>query len=182
MNVAGRKIVVSISMPGSPGCSSSSAVLDAARHLQRVRPRELLDDEHAGPGPSLMTASPISGWWSVTTLADVAQAERRCRPRSTTGTWARLVRRRDRQHVADAQALVRRVDEPAGADDGALGVLQQPGVERVGGGVHHLVERDAVARRARPGRPGRGAAASRSPQIATFATPGTRSSRARIFQ
>ena len=31
------------------------------------------------------------------------------------------------------------LDEAAGADDGAVGVLQQAGVDRVGGGVHHLL-------------------------------------------
>ena len=46
MNVAGRKIVVSISMPGRPGRISSMRVLDPSRDIEGVRPRELLDDEH----------------------------------------------------------------------------------------------------------------------------------------
>ena len=46
MKVAGRKIVVSISMPGSPGRSSSSAASTPSRDLERVGPGELLDDEH----------------------------------------------------------------------------------------------------------------------------------------
>ena len=46
MKVAGRKMVVSISMPGRPGRISSMRRLDALGHLERVAPGELLDDQH----------------------------------------------------------------------------------------------------------------------------------------
>ena len=46
MNVAGRKIVVSTAMPGSPGASSAIACLDAARDLHGVGAAELLHDQH----------------------------------------------------------------------------------------------------------------------------------------
>ena len=46
MKVAGRKIVESISMPGSPGLQRREHLLDAARHVERVGPRQLLDDHH----------------------------------------------------------------------------------------------------------------------------------------
>ena len=46
MNVAGRKIVVSISMPGQAGRELVERLLDAVGDVERVGPRELLDDEH----------------------------------------------------------------------------------------------------------------------------------------
>jgi hypothetical protein len=46
--------------------------------------------------------------------------------------------------VADAEALVRRVDEPASADHRPVRVLEESSVERVGGNLHHLIERDIV--------------------------------------
>ena len=57
---------------------------------------------------------------------------------------------------------------------------QQAGVERVRGHRHDLLQRDARACGAAPDRPGRGASSCARPRSATFATPGTRSSRARI--
>ena len=46
MNVAGLKIVESISMPGRPGLQRRQRLLDAARDVERVGPRQLLDDHH----------------------------------------------------------------------------------------------------------------------------------------
>ena len=131
----------------------------------------------------MMTASPISGWWSVHDVGDVAEAQRRavvCV--ASIGTLARSSGVDDRRDVPDAEPLVGRLDEAAGADHGAVGELQQPGVERVGGGLHDLVERHLVRRACVPGRPAPACILSRSPQMATLATPGTRSRRARIFQ
>ena len=45
MKVAGRKIVVSTSMPRSPGAISAMASSTPCGHLDRVRPAELLDDQ-----------------------------------------------------------------------------------------------------------------------------------------
>ena len=64
----------------------------------------------------LRTASPISGWWSSTTLAtspSVSAGPRRIV--SSIGTLARSAGVDDRRDVLDAEPLVGRVDEPAGA-------------------------------------------------------------------
>ena len=44
--VAGRKMVVSMSKPGEPGPHLVDGGLDALRDVERVAPRELLDDHH----------------------------------------------------------------------------------------------------------------------------------------
>ena len=97
-----------------------------------------------------MTASPMSGWWSSTTSAtSLSGTAGRCA--SGPRPAARSVGVDDRQDVTDDEPLVRRVDEAAGADDRAGRVLQQAGVERVGGRLHDLVERDASVGAAAPG-------------------------------
>lgn len=68
MNVAGRKIAESISMPCNPGSSSASAA-STSRVSSRVLPHGNFSTMSIRPGPSLMTASPMSGWWSMSTLA-----------------------------------------------------------------------------------------------------------------
>ena len=68
MKSAGRKIVVSISMPGRPGRISSSAA-STPRVTSSVLAQGNFSTMSISPGPSLMTASPMSGWWSMTSLA-----------------------------------------------------------------------------------------------------------------
>ena len=46
MNVAGRKIVGVDRDPGEAGLQLVERRLDSSRHVQGVRPRQLLDDEH----------------------------------------------------------------------------------------------------------------------------------------
>ena len=68
MNVAGRKISESISIPGSPGFSDSSAA-STPRVTSSVLAQGSFSTIIIRPGPSLMTASPIIGQVSQTTLA-----------------------------------------------------------------------------------------------------------------
>ena len=130
-----------------------------------------------------MTASPISGPVSTTHPADVRRAAAVLPSRSTHRHLGPAPPASDdRLHVPDVQPLVVGLDEAAGADHGAVGVLQQAGVE----GVRAVASITCSARR-RAARSFAGSTCtcrcgSRSPQIATWATPGTRSSRARIFQ
>ena len=85
MNVAGRKIVVSTSMPRQSRRHLGHRLLDAARDLHRVGAAELLHHQQQ-PGPSLTTASPISGPGSTSTRP--RSASRTILPsRSSTGTW-----------------------------------------------------------------------------------------------
>ena len=67
-NVAGRKIVASISMPGRPGRSSSIALSIPSVTSIVLAPRNFCTMSMR-PGPSLMTPSPHSGWKSSLTLA-----------------------------------------------------------------------------------------------------------------
>ena len=124
------------------------------------------------PGPSLMTASPISGWWSSTSRGHVGQREQRAVRRSAIGTWPRSAGSPIGGTLWIASRWFGRVDEPAGADDVARRrSCSRPDVERVRGRLHHRVERDAVPRHELLDRPAPGASRSRSPQIATLATP-----------
>ena len=175
MNVAGRKIVVSISMPGQPGPHARrSPSSTPARDLQRVGAAELLDDQQQARAVVDDALAPQRLVRPRARVADVAEAQRpaaalerpgprRAPPASSIGL-----------DVADVQPPAVGLDEAAGADDRAVGVLQQAGIQRVGRGVHDLLERDAVARRAAPGRPGRGAAGAARRRSSTCATPGTR--------
>ena len=88
----------------------------------------------------------------------------------------------DRRHVADDEALVGRIDVAAGPGEVAGVELQEPVVERLGDGVHDVGEGDAVLDELV--RDGLHWSACRccSPQMATFATPDTLSSRGRIVQ
>jgi hypothetical protein len=60
MKVAGRKIVGSISMPGRPGSSSSSAS-STPRVTSSVLAQGSFSTMSMRPGPSFTTASPVSG-------------------------------------------------------------------------------------------------------------------------
>ena len=60
MKVAGRKIVVSISMPGRPGLSWSIAASTPRVTSSVLAPRNFWTTS-IRPGPSLITASPMSG-------------------------------------------------------------------------------------------------------------------------
>ncbi len=68
MNVAGRKIVLSTSTPGRPGsscCSTSSTPSVTSSVLAHGS----FSTMSISPSPSLITASPFSGWWLVSMSA-----------------------------------------------------------------------------------------------------------------
>ena len=89
MNVAGRKIVGSISTSVEPGPQRVERRLDAAGHAS-VLPPGCFSTISSRPGPSLMTASPIGGGKPSTTSATspsgsgapLAERDRRPAPRS----------------------------------------------------------------------------------------------------
>ena len=147
MKVAGRKIVVSTSMPGSPGAISAMASSTPVVTSTVLAPRNFWTTS-SSPGPSFTTASPISGPGSTMTS-----------PRSASRTdlavpfqhrhLAQFLRSDDRLDVSDVEPLALGLDESAGADHRAVGVAEQSGVEGVGRGVHHLLEGDVVLRQLR---------------------------------
>ena len=129
------------------------------------------------PRPSLTAPSPSSGWWSSTTSATSPSRTTRAglpgvlRRRVRAGPGAdrldrhlrQVVGRDDGQHGAHVEPLVRRLDDAAGADDRALVVQQQPGVHRLRGGLHHLVQADVAAAPWRPAGPAPAASAAARP-------------------
>ena len=133
------------------------------------------------PSPSLTTASPISGWWSILTSA--TSARRSLPPVPSTGTLPSCVGVGDLlEHVADLQALLRRLDEAAGARRRGLQEAERrdrparcPAVSTTWLSVTFLS-------RSRSGSTCTWSCWSRMPQIATFATPGTPISRGRTVQ
>ena len=87
INVAGRKIVVSISIPGSPGRISSTASSIPSVTSIVLAPRNFCTIS-SRPSPSLTTPSPQTGWWSsLTTPRSPSRSTRS--PLRTTGTLAR---------------------------------------------------------------------------------------------
>ena len=68
MNVAGRKIVLSITTPGSAGFISSST-FSTPVVTSSVFPQGCFSTMSKRPSPSLMTASPINGGVPTTTSA-----------------------------------------------------------------------------------------------------------------
>src|SRR6478672_6411548 len=138
MNVAGRKIVLSTSTPGRPGsscCSTSSTPSVTSSVLAHGS----FSTMSINPSPSLITASPFSGWWlvsmSATSLRVTALAHH---------DLAELLRGEDREVVTHADPLVGGLDRATRPDQRARGVLQQPGVERVRGDGHGVLEGHAL--------------------------------------
>ena len=140
--LAGRKIVESICTPGSPGRRSLSAPSTPSRDLERVRALQLLDDEQQA-GAAIDDGVADQRLRRVDDLRQVADAQ--LAPAALRNRDLREgVRRADRRDAARADALVGGLEEPARADHRARRELQQPGVERLGGDLHDLVERDLL--------------------------------------
>ena len=116
MNVAGRKIVASISIPGKPGRSSSRTPLDAVGDLERVGTRELLDHEQQA---GLAVDDGVAGerWVALHDLCHVGQAEPLAAPVEERDL-RQLSRVVDRVDVVHPEALVRRLHESARPDRG----------------------------------------------------------------
>ena len=68
MKVAGRKMEESTSTPGRPGRISASAC-STPRVTSMVFAHGSFSTMSISPSPSLITASPISGWWPSTRSA-----------------------------------------------------------------------------------------------------------------
>ena len=155
-------MVESISKPGRPGLISSNAASTCLGHLQGVAPGQFLDDEHQ---PRTVVDDGVTQEWLVILdhVGHVAEAKRLAVP-LLDDHLRQIIRRDDRQHVADAESLVRGIDEPSGADHGPVRVLEEPGVERVGG---NLASPGRVRRRwlsVAPGRPGPASSAAARPR------------------
>ena len=88
MNVAGRKMVESISSPGRPGAMTARAS-STPRVTSRVLAQGSFSTMSIRPGPPLMTASPIMGGKVVTTSATSARRSAGRPGSRSTGTSAR---------------------------------------------------------------------------------------------
>ena len=127
---------------GEPGPHLVDGVLDALRDVERVPPRELLDDHHE-------TRAAVDDRVADERLVvlhdagDVADADGLATAlgHDDLGQLGGLEHRQD---VVDVEPLVGGVDEAALADDRAARVLEDARVEGVAGRLHDLVERDAL--------------------------------------
>jgi hypothetical protein len=170
--LAGRNSELSTSTPAMPGArpaiaSSTSAV------TSRVLAPGNFSTTSSSPGPSPKTASPISGWWSSTTL--VTSPRRSARPSSSVSATATLAR-------SPGVTMGRTWRMPRRW----LGVSTNPpvpGVEasrKVRGDTARALPavsttwlRVMPCSRSRSGSAWTWSWRSRWPQMATFATPGT---------
>ncbi len=178
MNVAGRKIVVSISTSFSPGRSASMAA-STPRVTESVLAPSCFSTISRRPGPSLMTASPIGGGKPSRTSATCAERERRAAPERDRDL-PQLGRGADRCLVRDGDPLVRSLDETAGSRQ--HGVARPRAGRRPASGRGHAVARGrpapAAAGRAGPRwrrsrrRESPSAAGARSTGRASSAPPG----------
>ena len=115
------------------------------------------------PGPSLMTASPMSGWWSSTTSA--TSPRRNGLPsRSSTRTWARSSGVDDRQDVPDPEPLVGVSMNPPVPIIAPSEYCSSPASRASAVTVHDLVERHVVAPSTAPDRPAPAASACARPR------------------
>ncbi len=177
MKLAGRKMVESVWMPPSPGRSAASAS-STPRVTSRVLAPGSLEITSSRLGPSETRASPISGWWSETTLA--TSPSRSLPLVSSTVTCARsrgvLI---GRSCWMPSRWLGLSTNPPV------------PGVEastKLSGDTHSALpvvvstwSSETPRFRSRSGSTWTWSCWSRSPQMATLATPGTPIRRGRIF-
>ena len=113
IKVAGRKISMRRSRcPGRPGWRSWSAS-STPRVTSSVFAHGSFSTISIRPGPPLMTASPMSGWWSTRTSANSRQGDRSAAPGPCDRDLPERLRGHDGWHVTDPESLVRGVDEAA---------------------------------------------------------------------
>ena len=108
LDVVGRPEDAGVDLDAArPGPIASRASSTPPRHLeQRWRPGSF-STTSMSPAPSSRTASPISGWWSSTTLATSPSAQRgRSGLLPSTATLRQVRRVRDRRDVLDPEPLV----------------------------------------------------------------------------
>ena len=157
-----RKIVVSNVIPGRPGLQRVDHLVHVAGDIERVAPRQLLDDEQQA---GTVVDDRVADQRLVVDL-DVGHL-RRCGTRApvllSTVTRARsagvTIGRTCRIPIRWSGSL----DGAAGADDRAVGEAQQPGVHRVAGGFHDAVEGDLVLPASASGRPAPSSSAGARP-------------------
>ena len=143
MKVAGRKMAESTSIPCRPGRSSSSASSTPSGHVQGVRPGQLLDDEHQAVAlvdhrvaDQRLVVPDQVGHVLQPDLPAVLVSGSGCLARSSEVTIGWTCRTLVR--------CCRPVDPPAAADEVALRVREQAGVEGVRRGGHDLLEGDLL--------------------------------------
>ena len=178
---------------GQTGLQRADDVLDAARHLDRVRPRQFLHDQQQ-PGAVVDDRVTDQRLVGLENVRDVTELDRRrqwrvlvlrlargwCRRWSAVdGDLGEVGRRDDRRTFCTASRwLGVSTIPPVPITDPRR--TEQSGVHRIGGRLHHLVEADVVLRM-RPGSTCTVIICRRSFHSATFATPGTEQS-GRIVQ
>ena len=121
MNVAGRKMVGSISTSVRPGRSASRAA-STWRVTSSVLPQGCFSTISSRPGPSLMIASPMGGGEPSVTVATSPQqqgiAAAAARIDDRVG---QVFGRLDADHLPHGDPLVGRVDEAAAGQRGGVG-------------------------------------------------------------
>ena len=133
MNVAGRKMVGSISTSVRPGRSASSAA-STSRVTSSVLPPGCFSTISSRPGPSLMTASPMGG----------GMTRRRRRPRRPAAAARRLRRATTVRAEVARRADRRRVRARRAAGSACRRSRRPRATAASRGGAHDVVERDAV--------------------------------------
>ena len=128
--------------PGQSRLELLEGVLDPTRHIERVRPRELLDDQHHARAvvDDRLTDERLVG---VDELDDVGQREELAVAAGDRDV-GQVLDADDRRDVPDHEALVRRVDEATGPGEVARVELEESVIERLGHGVHDRAQRDAL--------------------------------------
>ena len=177
--VAGRKIVVSMFMPGRPGRISSMAA-STPLVTSSVLPQGSFSTIIIRPGPPSMTASPMRAWWSLTTFATSP----------TLMVWSPRV-----ATTTSARSAGFRMGRMCRTVSRWLGVSMKPPLPTTEPLVNCSSPESSASEvapitwfrvtsfwRSRSGTTCTTCMSMRSPQITALATPGTRSSRARSFQ
>ncbi len=179
MNVAGLKMLVSTSIPRSPGAISAMASSTPRVTSKVLAPRNFCTTS-SRPGPSLTTASPISGPESTRTVPR-SPSFSTLPSRWTTGT--------SRSCSGPVMGWTCRMFSRLPPDSTNPPVPTTAPSEyrsRPASSASAVASmtccRDTSCLANSSGSTWTWRWGSRSPQIATWATPGTRSSRARIFQ
>ena len=179
MNVAGRKIWASMAIPGRPGRSSSSAA-STPLVTSRVLAQGSFSTMSMRPSPWLMTASPMSGWWSLTRSA--TWLRRICRPSSVT--MGRLARS-SWVTMGCTCRIPSRWSEPSTQPPRPMKWPLEYRCRPASSASEVAVmtcSRVTFSRASRCWSTWTWSISSRSPQMGTLATPGTRSRRVLIFQ
>ena len=180
---------MSISTSDRPGPSESTTLSSLSVTSSALAPGNF-STTISRPGPSVKTASPISGWWSSTTVATSLESLRAGRAahrrRRVVGPFdghpRQVLRRLDRLEVLDADPLGARVEEAAGAGGRRLQEGQRRHPQGVARRADDLVERHALRAAAPSGRPAPGAAVLADPTPRRSRRPGCPSAAGRIVQ